>query len=59
MLSVTKHGGPDDRGTLCCGNLTMGMQRLSIVDLVGGKQPLFNEDRKTAIVFNGEIYNYR
>lgn len=59
MLSAIEHRGPDDRGVLCCGNLSMGMQRLSIIDLAGGKQPIYNEDGKISIVFNGEIYNYR
>ena len=37
----------------------LGHRRLSIIDLSGGRQPIFNEDRSAAIVFNGEIYNYR
>jgi len=59
MLSVIEHRGPDDQGTLFCGSFAMGMQRLSIIDLPGGKQPISNEDGKITVVFNGEIYNYR
>ncbi len=59
MLSAIEHRGPDDRGVLFTNDLAMGMQRLSIIDLIGGKQPICNEDGKISIVFNGEIYNYR
>lgn len=59
MLSVIEHRGPDDQGTLFSGSFAMGMQRLSIIDLPGGKQPISNEDGKVTVVFNGEIYNYR
>lgn len=59
MLAAIEHRGPDDRGVLLAGNLSMGMQRLSIIDLAGGKQPISNEDGTITIVFNGEIYNYR
>ena len=59
MLAAIQHRGPDDRGVLFAGSLAMGMQRLSIIDLAGGKQPISNEDGTVTIVFNGEIYNYR
>jgi asparagine synthase (glutamine-hydrolysing) len=59
MLAAIEHRGPDDRGILLRGGLAMGMQRLSIIDLAGGKQPISNEDGTITIVFNGEIYNYR
>ncbi len=59
MLSTIEHRGPDERGVLFTGDLAVGMQRLSIIDLAGGKQPISNEDGKVTIVFNGEIYNYR
>src|ERR1017187_4147146 len=59
MLSAIQHRGPDDTGSLLCGNLGIGMQRLSIIDLAGGKQPISNENGTITIVFNGEIYNYR
>jgi asparagine synthase (glutamine-hydrolysing) len=53
------HRGPDDSGFLCIGNVAMGMQRLSIIDLSTGHQPMFNSDNSISIVFNGEIYNYK
>ena len=59
MLAVLYHRGPDDEGLYSDGGLAMGMRRLSIIDLAGGKQPLFSEDRRIVTVFNGEIYNYQ
>lgn len=59
MCSVMRHRGPDDDGIGIAGNVGMGMRRLSIIDVVGSKQPIFNEDRSVRTVFNGEIYNYR
>lgn len=58
MCRVIAHRGPDDQGTLVKGRAAIGMRRLSIIDLAGGHQPIFNEDGTIAIVFNGEIYNY-
>src|SRR5437667_12853207 len=59
MLSVIRHRGPDDEGTYVHNTFAMGMRRLSIIDLAGGKQPISNEDGSVTVVFNGEIYNYR
>src|SRR5213593_888835 len=59
MCSAIEHRGPDDEGLYVCGAVGLGMRRLSIIDLSGGHQPIFNEDRSKVIVFNGEIYNYR
>jgi len=55
------HRGPDGEGFLEDPEhrFFMGMRRLSIIDLSGGTQPMFNEDRSLAVCFNGEIYNYR
>ena len=50
--------GPDDEGIYCDDQIALGMRRLSIIDVGGGHQPLFNEDRSLVIVFNGKIYNY-
>ncbi len=59
MCDAIRHRGPDDEGVFAEGPVGLGMRRLSIIDLSGGHQPVFNEDRSCAIVFNGEIYNYR
>src|SRR2546425_2010620 len=53
------HRGPDERGIFCDDRVALASNRLAIIDLAGGRQPIFNEDRSCAIVFNGEIYNYR
>ena len=58
MCARIVHRGPDDEGVLVDGNFGMGMRRLSIIDIAGGHQPIFNEDRSIATVFNGEIFNY-
>ncbi|MYN17640.1 amidotransferase 1, exosortase A system-associated [Rugamonas sp. FT107W] len=52
------HRGPDQGGTHHEPGLGLGHRRLSIIDLGGGQQPLFNEDRSVVVVYNGEIYNY-
>lgn len=59
MCDAIRHRGPDDEGIHVDGRVGLGMRRLSIIDLAGGHQPVFNEDGSVAIVFNGEIYNYR
>src|SRR5580704_10510819 len=59
MTEALAHRGPDDDGFFVEGQVGIGFRRLSIIDLGGGRQPIFNEDRSAAIVFNGEIYNYR
>jgi asparagine synthase (glutamine-hydrolysing) len=59
MCSVIRHRGPDDDGIAIDGEVGLGMRRLSIIDVAGSKQPIFNEDRSIRTVFNGEIYNYR
>jgi len=53
-----RHRGPDDEGLLAEPNAALGIRRLSIIDLDGGHQPIFNEDESIVIVFNGEIYNF-
>jgi asparagine synthase (glutamine-hydrolysing) len=58
MTSALAHRGPDDHGYFIDSNVGLGHRRLSIIDLSGGKQPIFNEDRSIVVVFNGEIYNY-
>ena len=59
MCKVIRHRGPDDQGVWVGDGAALGMRRLSIIDLAGGHQPIFNEDQSILIVFNGEIYNYR
>lgn len=59
MCDQIQHRGPDARGVFCDRVTGLGMTRLSIIDLVGGQQPMANEDRTVWVVFNGEIYNYR
>ena len=59
MCNAMVHRGPDDSGFLLDGPVGLAMRRLSIIDVAGGHQPIFNEDDSVAVVFNGEIYNYR
>ena len=59
MCRVIAHRGPDDQGTLVNDRVALGMRRLSIIDLAGGRQPMAGCDAAITIVFNGEIYNYR
>src|SRR5260370_2308320 len=58
MCEAIVHRGPDDEGVFVKSGVGLGMRRLSIIDLAGGHQPIFNEDRSIWIVFNGEIYNF-
>jgi asparagine synthase (glutamine-hydrolysing) len=58
MTSAQAHRGPDDHGYFIEDNVGLGHRRLSIIDVSGGKQPIFNEDGSVVVVFNGEIYNY-
>lgn len=58
MCSVMVHRGPDDEGFYSDGKVSLGMRRLSIIDLVTGHQPITNEDKNVWVVYNGEIYNY-
>ena len=59
MLTCLKHRGPDDEGEFCSDGVVLGHRRLSIIDVEGGHQPLFGARRTTAVVVNGEVYNYR
>jgi asparagine synthase (glutamine-hydrolysing) len=59
MCSVIAHRGPDSRGLYVDGAVALGIQRLAIIDVLGGDQPIFSEDRSVVVVLNGEIYNYR
>ncbi|HEY8715799.1 MAG TPA: asparagine synthase (glutamine-hydrolyzing) [Candidatus Acidoferrum sp.] len=63
MTAALLHRGPDEEGFLFdekrAPGLALGMRRLSIIDLPGGHQPIWNEKRDVAVIFNGELYNYR
>ncbi|HOP17513.1 MAG TPA: amidotransferase 1, exosortase A system-associated [Gammaproteobacteria bacterium] len=58
MTDAITHRGPDESGIHLEPGLALGHRRLSVIDIASGQQPLFNEDRSAAIVFNGEIYNF-
>lgn len=60
MMAALHHRGPDDSGMfeLPDQGVSMGMARLSILDIEGGHQPMFDERERYALVFNGEIYNF-
>jgi asparagine synthase (glutamine-hydrolysing) len=59
MMDAMVHRGPDGEGMLLAPPVAAGMRRLSVIDLPGGSQPVWNETQTLAIVFNGEIYNFR
>ena len=59
MTGAMVHRGPDADGFHLTGGAGLGHRRLSIIDLAGGDQPIFNEDRSKAVVLNGEIYNFQ
>ena len=59
MSETIEHRGPDDWGKAEFTDAGIAMTRLSIIDLDGGHQPIFNDDKTCSIVFNGEIYNFQ
>lgn len=59
MTEKITHRGPDADGYYLDDTLAMGFRRLSIIDLEAAQQPLYNEDKTLALMFNGEIYNYQ
>jgi len=59
ITEVISHRGPDQQGVFEGSEATLCAVRLKIIDLAGGDQPILSDDRDTAIVFNGEIYNHR
>lgn len=59
MLASLFHRGPDEEGVLVARRVAVGTRRLSIIDLPGGSQPVWNESATLAVVLNGEIYNFR
>ena len=59
MTDLMVHRGPSDRGTHVADGIALGVRRLSIVDVAGGHQPVFNEDGTVVAIQNGELYNHR
>lgn len=59
MMQAMVHRGPDGKGIFVTSRAGIGMRRLSIIDIPGGQQPIWNESATLAVVFNGEIYNFR
>lgn len=57
MVGLLEHRGPDDEGFWQSGTASLGMRRLSIIDVETGQQPVSNADGSVVAVFNGEIYN--
>jgi asparagine synthase (glutamine-hydrolysing) len=58
MCAAVEHRGPDSRGLYLADGVGLGVQRLRVIDLRTGDQPIYNEDRSVVVVLNGEIYNY-
>jgi asparagine synthase (glutamine-hydrolysing) len=59
MNEAIVHRGPDEDGAWAEDGFAFGMRRLSIIDLAGGHQPMWDEHSGLGVVFNGEIYNYQ
>lgn len=59
MADLIKHRGPDSDGYYTDEDIALGFRRLSIIDLEGGSQPIYNEDKTKLVLMNGEIYNYK
>lgn len=59
MMDTIVHRGPNSSGVFTDDQVALGFRRLSIVDLSGGSQPIYNEDETKIIIFNGEVYNYQ
>jgi len=59
LNGTIRHRGPDSEGYYLKGGVGLGISRLAIIDVAGGRQPIYNEDGSIVVVFNGEIYNFR
>src|SRR5947209_1012830 len=58
MTAAIAHRGPDGEGFFSGQFAALGHRRLSIIDVAGGQQPMYNEDGNLALVYNGEIFNH-
>ena len=58
LADTIRHRGPDEYGSVELGSCVLANRRLSIIDVEHGHQPLYNEDKSIAVVFNGQIYNH-
>jgi len=58
MNNAQAHRGPNDQGYHIANGVGLGHRRLSVIDLAGGHQPIYNEDESIVVVFNGEIFNH-
>jgi len=59
MTTIMRHRGPDADGFHVGPGVGLGHRRLSIIDVAGGDQPIYGEDRNSVVVLNGEIYNFQ
>jgi len=59
MMAALFHRGPDESGVFIKNNIGLGTQRLSIIDIKNGQQPMMNETGSIRVAYNGEIYNYQ
>lgn len=59
MMNKIYHRGPDEGNYYIDESISLGHRRLSILDISGGKQPMFTKDKSLVVIFNGEIYNYK
>ena len=59
MTRILQHRGPDEEGFFTAGPVQLGSRRIKVIDLVTGRQPILSEDGKVAIVYNGEVFNYK
>jgi asparagine synthase (glutamine-hydrolysing) len=59
MCAALVHRGPDDEGLFVAPEIGLGMRRLAIIDVANGRQPMLSDNGRYALVFNGEVYNYR
>jgi len=59
MNATIRHRGPDGEGFFREGGIGLGHRRLAVIDVEGGRQPLYNEDESVVVVYNGEIYNFQ